>query len=97
MRRLVVVDELLRQQVKDEELVMLSTRQSPIEMTMATLAVVGLMTGGCATSPPQESGEVQPSASATVEASPGTGGTQPLEPGSLAAGTRYVFEGSGSR
>lgn len=73
---------------------MLSIGQRPIRVT-TTLAVIGLLSAGCATSPvPETSGEGQASTSASAEAS-ATGGTQPLKPGSLAAGTRYVFEGFG--
>jgi hypothetical protein len=73
---------------------MLSTGQRPIRVT-TTLAVIGLLSAGCATSPvPDTSGEGQASTSASAEAS-ATGVTQPLKPGSLAAGTRYVFEGFG--
>lgn len=73
---------------------MMFTGQRPIRVT-TTLAVIGLMSAGCATSPvPETSGEGQASTSASAEAS-ATGGTQPLKPGSLAAGTRYVFEGFG--
>jgi hypothetical protein len=73
---------------------MLSTGQRPIRVT-TTLAVIGLISAGCATSPvPGTSGEGQASTSASAETS-ATGGTQPLKPGSLAAGTRYVFQGFG--
>jgi hypothetical protein len=71
---------------------MLPTGRRPIQVTTATLAVIGLMSAGCTTSPsPQASGNVPAaSKSAGVEASAAAVGTQPLKPGSLVAGTRYV-------
>jgi hypothetical protein len=76
---------------------MLSTGRRPNQVTTTTLAVIGLMSAGCAASPsPQASGEgAAATTSASAEASTATGGTQPLKPGSLAAGTRYVFESFG--
>ena len=76
---------------------MLPTGQRPIQVTAATLAVLGLVSAGCAASPsPQASGEgAAATTSASAGASAATAGTQPLKPGSLAAGTRYVFESFG--